>query len=558
MNPIHRTALAAGALLGGLLCAAPAAAQTCSFSSGPDVIVGELTGPTNYSNQGTLEAFSMGTTSCNLGNTNLNWIASTPQHPAIGQNLYRLKDYGGWWAMEQVGLSWLKHGFAALQGNACCSNCQTGNSSHLGPGCSDPYSSSRNGTQSSLGPRWQVNANTGVFAYPPANPSWSGNTARRIEVEIADLESTASTTTRYYGEGHYVTPDDAQAGNNDNNVSYRQLTVSGSGSAWSFSLTGVTHRQSPAVQAWADSGVDPNVQIVPFNLPGEGHLVLGYSVTDLGNGTWHYEYALYNMNSDDSIGGFLVPVPDGVHLSNVGFHDVIYRNGDGQGNVNRDGTDWTFTPASGRVIWSTQPFLLNANANALRWGTTYNFRFDADTPPQAADVSLSRYKTGGTYAVTARAPSAPLLGVAFCDASDGALALCPCGNAGSPDSGCDLPQGTGGVHLEASSFSPDGMGGGTAVLEGTGFPPTTAPSVTLIRATTRETPPVVFGDGLRCVGTPIVRVTSGFASGGAVSLNVMHGAGPGTFAYQLWLRSQPAMFCTPEAYNLSNGYELTW
>jgi len=36
----------------------------------------------------------------------------------------------------------------------------------------------------------------------------------------------------------------------------------------------------------------------------------------------------------------------------------------------------------------------------------------------------------------------------FCDASDGALALCPCGNAGSPDSGCDIQQGTGGVRLE--------------------------------------------------------------------------------------------------------------
>ena len=34
------------------------------------------------------------------------------------------------------------------------------------------------------------------------------------------------------------------------------------------------------------------------------------------------------------------------------------------------------------MTWSTETFATNQNANAIRWGTLYNFRFDADRPPQ--------------------------------------------------------------------------------------------------------------------------------------------------------------------------------
>jgi hypothetical protein len=39
----------------------------------------------------------------------------------------------------------------------------------------------------------------------------------------------------------------------------------------------------------------------------------------------------------------------------------------------------------------------------------------------------------------------------------------------------------------------------------------------------------------------------------------MHGSGAGTFYYQLWVRSQPIMFCNPHAaLGLSNDVQLTW
>ena len=50
-----------------------------------------------------------------------------------------------------------------------------------------------------------------------------------------------------------------------------------------------------------------------------------------------------------------------------------------------------------------------------------------------------------------------------------------------------------------------------------------------------------------------------FAVGGQSSHAVNHGAGPGTFSYQVWYRSLPMSFCDPAAgFNLSNGYDLTW
>jgi hypothetical protein len=108
------------------------------------------------------------------------------------------------------------------------------------------------------------------------------------------------------------------------------------------------------------------------------------------------------------------------------------------------------------------------------------------------------------------------------------------------------------------NFLPDGAGGGTAELVGAGYPVAGKPGVTLIRSAAAEVPPVAFGDGLRCIGVPIVRVNATLAAGGASLNPVMHGAGAGTFHYQVWVRNQPAMFCTPDAFNLSNALSVAW
>src|SRR4030095_12759352 len=95
-------------------------------TNGPAVVVGDLTGPQNYASAAGYDAFSMGTYSCNIGNNWLNWIESTNQHPVIGQNLYKLKTQpAGYKTLEQIGQSWLKHGFFALSNNLCHRGCSS-------------------------------------------------------------------------------------------------------------------------------------------------------------------------------------------------------------------------------------------------------------------------------------------------------------------------------------------------------------------------------------------------------------------------------------------------
>jgi hypothetical protein len=148
----------------------------------------------------------------------------------------------------------------------------------------------------------------------------------------------------------------------------------------------------------------------------------------------------------------------------------------------------------------------------------------------------------------------------FCDDADGSLASCPCANPGAPDTGCDIQQGTGGVGLNLVAQQ-------TVLLNrvtwgGSGFPAMSTPAAIVIRAADLDSAaPVVFGDGLRCIGTPLVRLGAAFAIGGTSVHTHGHGAmaGTGAFHYQLWFRNTPIMFCDPAAaFNLSNGYTLVW
>ena len=44
--------------------------------------------------------------------------------------------------------------------------------------------------------------------------------------------------------------------------------------------------------------------------------------------------------------------------------------------------------------WSTQTESANPNANAVRWGSLYNFRFDADRPPESVSATIGLFKAG--------------------------------------------------------------------------------------------------------------------------------------------------------------------
>ena len=117
-------------------------------------------------------------------------------------------------------------------------------------------------------------------------------------------------------------------------------------------------------------------------------------------GTWHYEYAIQNMYSHQSGASFTVPVGSGVTVTNIDFHDVDYHSGDGTGGVNYDGTDWSDTAGPNSAGWQTQTHTENSSANALRWGTMYNYRFDADSGPVTVKATLGLYRGSPPAALT--------------------------------------------------------------------------------------------------------------------------------------------------------------
>ncbi|MDX2147617.1 MAG: hypothetical protein SFZ23_08860 [Planctomycetota bacterium] len=371
-------------------------------SIGPDVIVGDLNGVTRWGTDtaNTMTIFSVGTTSCNIGTLPLDWVASNNRHPVIGQNLYRYKVVNGAARFEQIGQSWLKHGFTALA-QSLCSPCQNpGTGSRLGVGCSDPYSAGLNGDQTRLGPKNHVNAATGHYPYPFTNPGAgyvtpppaAATIGRRLQVLNTEIDPALNAGAAYYVEGQYVTWDEPQWGTNHNNCAYRRVTnARNAQNQLTLTVSGPTVREKPAIYAWRDvhdSGVEIQEQIIR----GDGQFVFAYRVTDLGNSRWHYEYAMFNNTSHQSGASFSVPICRGANITNVGFTDVAYHSGEPY-----DSVDWVPEVTSTSVTWRVaETFAQNPNANALRWGTQYNFRFIADRPPggSASQITLGLFRPG--------------------------------------------------------------------------------------------------------------------------------------------------------------------
>jgi hypothetical protein len=348
----------------------------------------------------TIRAFSMASTSCNIGNQVAEWITGG-RNPVIAQNLYRFNSG----RFEQIALSWLKHSFCAVS-EPTCGSCSPTGCSTLGIGCADTYWATLNGDNNDMGPRWNKNPQgfgpNGVHNDIYSNPVGPNIIRGRLQVKDADMLPGS----QYVAEIHYLTHDEPYA-NRYNNASHRLVNLSPT------SMSGVGVGQGSvvfgkaAITAWKNFDSAVVLSTVNDQSP-SGLFNLGVRVFDNGDGTWDYEYALHNMNSHRGAGSFSIPVTDGLTVSDIGFHDVDYHSGDGIGYVTQDGTDWPGAVESGAVatagtdaadymVWRTvSTYEENQNANALRWGTLYNFRFTANSPPISgqAGIGLFRPATG--------------------------------------------------------------------------------------------------------------------------------------------------------------------
>lgn len=366
--------------------AADPAQQTAGgLSSGADIRYTSIYQSTDYSPVGNTYAYALGSRTCNLGDAPLLWQNNGT--PGFASNAYRLHDG----RLMQIGTSWVKHACCVANVNSpsiCGVGCsQTGGGGTLNAGCLDTYSAGWNGLQGRLGPRVNINPYTGEFA-----PLQSGDTSsigKRLQIDRDEMDLSNYPDALYFVEGVYVCTSTSQAGNMNNNATYRRVTFNQS--TFSMSLASEQHPTVPAIFAWEMHGLgvntpDPNVKISTLDLPNEGRFFAGAKVSDNGDGTWRYEYAVYNLNSHQAAGEFSVEVGNGVTISNVGFHSPPYHSGE-----NQDTTPWEHEITADSITWSTtETHAENPNANAIRWGSMHNFWFDADGPPvtQGAEIGV--------------------------------------------------------------------------------------------------------------------------------------------------------------------------
>jgi hypothetical protein len=389
---------------------------------GPDVIVGELLDFIQYES-GEVNGFvglALGTDACNKGTENVAWIAlPSNNHPFIPQNLYRMS--GGadnTQQLEQIGQSWGKHAFAAASSDTCGFGCNGVGGDHLGSGCSDAYGAGLNGWQDGIGSRAWVNPFTGFFPQNPDSNDHTGHnhdvTSHRMLVAVDDLNTSLNQGATYFAEANYIVPDEGtwcQAHpdqcNMYNNASYKQFTVVGVNQPFSFNPAGPTVREQPAIMAWTGAIVNEG-EPDPGN---DGIFFVGYKVTGPNAGVYHYEYAVYNQNLDRAIQSFEVVYPlfPPIVLNNVGFHAPPQHPGfanDGtQNNTGYSSTPWTFTTSFTSATWNCETFVENQNANAIRFGTLYNFRFDSTAPPADSTANIGFFKTGSPISVQIQAPA---------------------------------------------------------------------------------------------------------------------------------------------------------
>ncbi len=381
--------LIAGLFILGMPCTVTLRANECMPpSSGPDVVVMDVAGTDYWDTIGSISAFSFGSDVLNKGNAPLPWNGQV----GIGQNVYRLKDN----RFEQIGMSWVKVVSGPTTDSTYCM-CVPPGGPFLGVGCSDVYAATTNGTQPFLGPRSTVDAFAGTV--PILGGTITNDLERRVQVQVNDMDPALNPDAQYFAEIQLVSPSDSNAGNSLNNSSHEARTVTFVSGTWRFSTSGATTiSKNPAIFSW--SSIDPLVNISTLDVPDEGRYYLGSRVSDNGDGTWHFEYAILNFNSHRSAMSFAVPVSQGIVVTNLGFHDIDYHSGEPY-----DRTDWPGVHANGTVTWSTESFDQNPNANALRWGTLYNFRFDANGPAAPANGALGLFRPGSPEAVAVEVPA---------------------------------------------------------------------------------------------------------------------------------------------------------
>lgn len=378
--------------------------------AGPDLTCSEINGATSYGFIDGNVAYSFGTTLCNIGDTPVSYVPTTNQHPLIVQSIYKLKDH----RIEQIGIGFVRHTNIPLAGNACGLGCTPAGFDALGVGCSDSSSSSINGAQAMMGPRTEVNAQTGEYPYPFTSMGQAGDAIyKRVQVDLADVSDPDAL---YFVETQVIVPGELDALARNNNVSYRQVLFS-SGSA-SATLVGPTYDQQPAIYAWRDHGngigiTDDSVIISQHTIPDTTETYfLGSRASQSLDGVWVYDYEIFNLNSERGIEAVILELTG--HRGST-FLDITMRSPRYHDSIDEDipHQNW-----SSHVVNQYYGYFLRASmdparnsdieTNYIRWGTMYGYSFEISTDAQPGlneglTLAFGITGSGQTYSATLQA-----------------------------------------------------------------------------------------------------------------------------------------------------------
>lgn len=371
--------------------------STGPVGGGADAFLGELADMRQFGREGDVVGCGIDTPLCNAGDEPLDWFANPdPRHPMAVFNFYRRSAT----RIEQIGQSWAKHGFGAAQLNTCGFGCTPNpDSTRLGAGCSDTYDASTNAAFNFLGPRSEINPWTGAYVFEGSyldlhlgDPHDSID--HRLQIRDSDLTASGPDVS-YICEVYIVCHDDVD---HLNSVAWEPVELSGAaGEDWTFDISATQTQLGPAVNAWPGAAQ----VIIPPHPVDDGRCFLSWKATATGGGSWHYEYALYNLDMDRAVRAFQLAMPASVVVSNIGYH-ASQAHGEGVSNA-----AWTPIRDASGLTWSTQTYAQNPLASALRWGTMVNFWFDANAAPGNGCAALELFKPGTPTTLSAGGVQTP-------------------------------------------------------------------------------------------------------------------------------------------------------
>lgn len=346
-----------------------------SALAGPDILVSQINGATNYGVVGEYQAFSFGDITCNIGDMPFTYVSNTNHHPVFASTIYRIQDG----RFEQIGIGFVAHTFFPLQSNSCDFGCNPGATGMLGDGCSDAVGASIAGIQSDLAPRIEIDPYTGEFPYPFTTINQSGNAIyKRVKVNTAEISDPGAL---YFVETQYISKEETTDATRNNSASYRRVVFSPGTQTPVF--TGDTFAGQPAIYAW--KAQYPDVVISEAQVPNNGIIQVGSKATQLLDGSWRYDYAVHNQNSSRGVESLRVDTGAENDPSAIGFHDIDYLDAP---DSDIDQTSWSVVDGEDFLIWQRNFQPTAMFDNLIRWGTTYSFSCISTAPPTTGTVQI--------------------------------------------------------------------------------------------------------------------------------------------------------------------------